>query len=90
MCAVICLPDLEFKSLTFVADCCFRLVLGRAHVRTVAETRKAELEQFLKYLLRLSPELAQVRQSYWPIHSYLSLLPVVLLRLVEMCVGTSH
>ena len=45
--------------------CCgCRVVLGRAHVRTVAETRKAELEQFLKYLLRLSPELAQVRM--WP------------------------
>jgi len=49
--------------------CCgCRVVLGRAHVRTVAETRKAELEQFLKYLLRLSPELAQVRM--WPIATH--------------------
>jgi len=42
---------------------CYRVVLGRAHVRTVADTRKAELEQFLSYLLHLSPELAQVSQS---------------------------
>jgi len=38
-------------------------------VRTVAEARKAELEQFLKYLLKLSPELAQVYNSRLiPVH----------------------
>jgi len=48
---------------------CGRVVIGRAHVRTVAEARKAELEQFLKYLLKLSPELAQVYNSRLiPVH----------------------
>lgn len=39
-------------------------------MRTVAETRKVELEQFIKYLLRLSPELAEVSR-------YLVLSPVL-------------
>jgi len=50
---------------------CYRVVIGRAHVRTVAETRKVELEQFLKYLLKLSPELAQVRRSLLIINYYM-------------------
>jgi len=60
---------------------CHRVVLGRAHVRTVAETRKAELEQFLKYLLKLSPELAQV--SCWSL--FICYLPAGIYRYGSYC-----
>ncbi|XP_064599757.1 phosphatidylinositol 4-phosphate 3-kinase C2 domain-containing subunit alpha-like [Liolophura sinensis] len=35
-----------------------RLILGRSHVKTVAESRKAEIEKFLKELLLKAPEIS--------------------------------
>ena len=37
-----------------------RVLLGRTHVKCVAEERKVELEVFLHHLVRLAPEVSQV------------------------------
>ena len=43
-----------------MSPCCFRVILGRTHVKSVAEERKLELELCLKDLLILSPEISEV------------------------------
>lgn len=48
-----------------------RVILGRAHVRTVAATRKEELQAFLKHLLHCSQEVAQHDLIYTFFHPML-------------------
>lgn len=38
----------------------YRVLLGRTHVQTVAEARKAELDAFIKHLFTLAAEIAEV------------------------------
>ena len=46
---------------------CHRVLLGRTHVKTVAETRKSELDHFLNKLLQLASEISEV-SSFAPLH----------------------
>ena len=41
-----------------------RVILGRTHVKTVAETRKAELEGFLQELIKLAAEISEVKMNF--------------------------
>ena len=36
------------------------MILGRSHIKAVAESRKAEIEKFLTELMRTSPEISHV------------------------------
>lgn len=48
-----------------------KIILGRAHVKAVAEARRAELEVFLKSLLKMSPEVAEHDLVYTFFHPML-------------------
>ena len=41
------------------------MFLGRTHIKSVAEERKGEVEEFLRFLFRLAPEIAQVRTKQY-------------------------
>ncbi len=42
-----------------------RVLIGRTHVHTVAEARKAEVEKFLKQIVNLANEVSEVRQFFF-------------------------
>ncbi|XP_055957546.1 phosphatidylinositol 4-phosphate 3-kinase C2 domain-containing subunit alpha isoform X2 [Patella vulgata] len=48
-----------------------RMVLGRSNIRSVAESRKVEIEQFLEYLLVKAPEISQCDLVYTFFHTLL-------------------
>ncbi|ESO86930.1 hypothetical protein LOTGIDRAFT_194469 [Lottia gigantea] len=65
-------PDKHYKSKT--TPYCFiyyRMVLGRSNIRSVAETRKVEIEQFLESLLIKAPEISQCDLVYTFFHPLL-------------------
>ncbi|CAL1535122.1 unnamed protein product [Lymnaea stagnalis] len=48
-----------------------RVVIGRSNVRSVAESRKGEITNFLKYLLSLTPEISECELVYTFFHPLL-------------------
>ena len=49
----------------------YRVILGRTHVRSVAEERREELEHFLQQLLSLAPEISECDLIYTFFHPML-------------------
>ena len=49
----------------------FRVILGRTHIRTVADERRAELELFLQELLKLASEISECDLIYTFFHPML-------------------
>ena len=45
---------------SFYNGCVFRVILGRSHIKAVAENRKTEIEKFLHELFITSPEISHV------------------------------
>ena len=47
----------------------FRVILGRSHIKAVAENRKTEIEKFLGELFQTSPEISHVSKvsTFWVI-----------------------
>ena len=45
----------------------FRVIIGRTHIKSVAEERKLDLQAFLRELLTLASEIAEVgyQASLW-------------------------
>ena len=49
----------------------FRVLIGRTHVKTVAEARKSEVEKFLKQIVDLANEVSECDLVYTFFHPML-------------------
>lgn len=52
--------DIVFFCSSTVFAICSRVLLGRSHIKAVAENRRAEIERFLQELMSASAEIAHV------------------------------